>query len=128
MKRGALDTEVVMFVNDLRERCGSGRLGSSCHVIGIIDEIHKKVGKGFAGNSVKLAQCRADILHGSPRADSMMARERMLPQTGRMYACNRPVRLMKRNFAALLGGESWGEFQSIFSETLTRSEKTIYAG
>ena len=53
MKRGALDAEVIMFINDLRERCGSGRSGSSCHVIGIIDEIHKKVGKGFTGKSVK---------------------------------------------------------------------------
>jgi hypothetical protein len=55
MKRGVLDTEVIMFINDLRERCGCGRLGSSCHVKGIIDENHKKVGKGFAENSVKLS-------------------------------------------------------------------------
>jgi hypothetical protein len=51
MKRGALDTEVSMFIDDLRERCGSGRSGTSCHVLGIIGEIHKKVGKGFAVNS-----------------------------------------------------------------------------
>jgi hypothetical protein len=51
MKRGALDTAVIMFVDDLRERCGSGRSGSSCHVKAIIAEIHKKVGEGFAGNS-----------------------------------------------------------------------------
>jgi hypothetical protein len=54
MKRGELDTEVSMLIDDLRERCGSGRSGSSCHVVRIIGEIHKKVGKGFAGNSVKL--------------------------------------------------------------------------
>jgi hypothetical protein len=69
MKRGALDTEVIMFINDLRERCGSGRSGSSCHVKGIIDENHKKVGKGFAEFSAKLARApytesRAPRQHG----------------------------------------------------------------
>jgi hypothetical protein len=48
MKRGALHMEVIMFINDLHEHCGSGRLGSSRHVRGIIDENYKKVGKGIA--------------------------------------------------------------------------------
>lgn len=44
--------------------------------------------------------------NGSLRADSMMARERTLPHTGRMYACNRQVHLMKRDLEALFVGES----------------------
>jgi hypothetical protein len=41
------------------------------------------------------------------------APERMPPQTGRMYACNRPVHLMKRNFAP----HRRGEFRGIFGES-----------
>jgi hypothetical protein len=41
-----------------------------------------------------------------------------------MYACNRPVHLMKRNFAPLRRGG----FRGIFGETLTRVEKTVDAG
>jgi hypothetical protein len=134
MKRGALDTEVVMFVNDLRERCGSGRLGSSCHVIGIIDEIHKKVGKGFAGNSVKLAQCRADILHGSHEAlrNGWLAARGFHDGPGAKASTDRPdVRVQPTGtshdarFGSTFGP---GEFRGIFSETLTRSKKSIYAG
>jgi hypothetical protein len=54
----------------------------------------------------------------------MMARERMLPHTGRMYACNRPVHLINRKFATVRRGE----IRSIFSETQTSSKKPMYAG
>jgi hypothetical protein len=54
MKRGALDTAVIIFINDLRERCGSGRSGSSCHVKQIISQVRKRVGEGIAENSALL--------------------------------------------------------------------------
>jgi hypothetical protein len=134
MKRGALDTELIMFVNDLRERCGSGRLGSSCHVVEIIGEIHKKVGKGFAGNSVKRVQCQADILHGSHEAlrNEWLAARGFHDGPGANASTDRPdVRVQptgtshEAEFRRTLRR---GEFQSIFSETHTRSEKTMYAG
>jgi hypothetical protein len=52
------------------------------------------------------------------------ARERMLPQTDRMYACNRSVHPMNRNFVPLRREG----FRGIFGETQTRSEKTVDAG
>jgi hypothetical protein len=81
MKRGALNTEVIMFINDLRERCGSGRSGSSCHVNGIIDENHKKVGKGFAENSAKLAR--------APYAESRVPREHGVEYASEAARCAR---------------------------------------
>ena len=118
--RGALNTEVIMFINDLHEHCGSGRLGSSRHVWVIVTDWRHKVCKGFAVFSAKLARapsrnlgCRDSTASNTPLeiarcADSMMARERMLPRTGRMYRCNGPVHLMKRNFPPLRRGEFRG--------------------
>jgi hypothetical protein len=59
------------------------------------------------------------LRNGSVRADSMMARERMLPHTGRMYACNRMVHLMTRDLAALLARESF----EVFSAKLKQGAK-----
>jgi hypothetical protein len=52
-----------------------------------------------------MARMKAIETNGPLRADSMMTRGRMLPHTGRMYACNRPVHFMKRKFARS-GGKS----------------------
>jgi hypothetical protein len=81
MKRGALHTEVIMFINDLHEHCGSGRLGSSRHVWVIVTDWRDKVCEGFAVFSAKLARALY--------AESRMPRERGVECVSEMVRCVR---------------------------------------
>jgi hypothetical protein len=40
---GATETGLSMLINDPCERCGSGRLGLSCHLLGMLNQLRNKV-------------------------------------------------------------------------------------